>query len=314
MRSHLVAALLLAGAALAATAQRGAAHAASSGRSSFSAHSSATVPGHSPTGFSRSSTAGFSRSGLAGFRSFAPASRYSYANSHPSAVRTQRVPSTLRLARPSFYTRRPVAPWRPVRPMRPMRPMRPVAGRGPWLLRQHPGFGLGYVYDSPGWVAPDYLSYCHPDFDDCYGGLGYHGQEGYYGQEGYEDGSQSNLQTPTQQPGYGSPSDTAQPQPYPYAPQYSEPYASPGQPEAPPYPQASAPAESEDAVTLIFKDGRPPEQIHNYALTRTTVYVIRDGRRHDIPVSDLDLAATERANHDAGISFQLPHTAAKSAP
>jgi hypothetical protein len=60
-----------------------------------------------------------------------------------------------------------------------------------------------------------------------------------------------------------------------------------------------------DAVTLVFKDGRAPEKIHNYALTRTMVYVT-DGRSQEIPVAALDLAATEQANRAAGVDFQLP--------
>lgn len=68
---------------------------------------------------------------------------------------------------------------------------------------------------------------------------------------------------------------------------------------------AAADTDSEDAVTLIFKDGRPPERIHNYILTRSTLYV---GERHhpEIPVDELDLIATAKVNHDAGIPFDLP--------
>jgi hypothetical protein len=64
--------------------------------------------------------------------------------------------------------------------------------------------------------------------------------------------------------------------------------------------------DSEDAVTLIFKDGRPPEQIHNYILTRGTLYV---GDRHhpDIPVDQLDVTATAKANQDAGADFRFPN-------
>jgi hypothetical protein len=62
---------------------------------------------------------------------------------------------------------------------------------------------------------------------------------------------------------------------------------------------------SEDAVTLVFRDGRPPEQIHNYLLTRTTLYVL-DQRHRVIPTDLLDLAATANVNHDAGIDFQPP--------
>jgi hypothetical protein len=60
-----------------------------------------------------------------------------------------------------------------------------------------------------------------------------------------------------------------------------------------------------DAVTLVFKDGRAPEKIHNYALTRTTLYVT-DGRRREIPVASLDWAATEKVNRAAGVRFDLP--------
>ena len=67
----------------------------------------------------------------------------------------------------------------------------------------------------------------------------------------------------------------------------------------------AGPLYNNDAVTLVFKDGRAPETIHNYALTRTTLYVT-DGKRQVIPVASLDLAATERANRAAGVDFELP--------
>jgi hypothetical protein len=83
-------------------------------------------------------------------------------------------------------------------------------------------------------------------------------------------------------------------------PATSNPYPEPVERSRPP-----SALESEDAVTLVFKDGRPPEQIHNYVLTRTTLYV-RDQHHRDIPLDQLDLAATQRLNHDAAVDFQLP--------
>ncbi len=88
------------------------------------------------------------------------------------------------------------------------------------------------------------------------------------------------------------------------------------EPDPPPYvaaPRAghAAPAESqaplpeEDAVTIVFKDGRPPEQIRNYALTRTTLYLTA-GRVRVIPVDQIDLPATEKINQKAGVEFHLP--------
>jgi hypothetical protein len=83
--------------------------------------------------------------------------------------------------------------------------------------------------------------------------------------------------------------------------------------EPPPYPSAPEQAQlapvppSAEAVTLVFKDGRPSEQIHNYILTRNTLFV-RDQHPHDIPTDQLDLVATAKANQAAGVDFQLPTT------
>ena len=73
--------------------------------------------------------------------------------------------------------------------------------------------------------------------------------------------------------------------------------------EMPPPPQPAP--ENEDATLIVFKDGRPSEQIHNYALTRTTLFVL-DQQRRDIPLDQVDVAATEKANRAAGIRFQIP--------
>jgi len=114
-------------------------------------------------------------------------------------------------------------------------------------------------------------------------------------------------------PGYtnAAPYDDASTQPI-----YSDPGPQPEaeQQQAAPQPPASnsrrtrppqtAPPQ-EDAVTLIFKDGRPSEQIHNYMLTRTMLYV-RDQQRRDIPVDQLDLVATKKANQANGVEFALP--------
>jgi hypothetical protein len=61
-------------------------------------------------------------------------------------------------------------------------------------------------------------------------------------------------------------------------------------------------------VTLVFKDGRPEQQIHNYILSRTTLSVL-DGQRQVIQVRELDLAATVKVNREAGVDFKLPVTA-----
>jgi hypothetical protein len=73
------------------------------------------------------------------------------------------------------------------------------------------------------------------------------------------------------------------------------------------YAQTNTPASSppEEAVTLIFEDGRPSEQIHNYILTPKMLYV-QDDHHRVIPVDQIDLASTETANLKAGVEFRLP--------
>jgi hypothetical protein len=60
------------------------------------------------------------------------------------------------------------------------------------------------------------------------------------------------------------------------------------------------------ATTLIFKDGRPPLEVHNYALTDRTLYALDGDSRREIPLSLVDVPATVEANRKAGIDFALP--------
>jgi hypothetical protein len=67
-----------------------------------------------------------------------------------------------------------------------------------------------------------------------------------------------------------------------------------------------APVHPQPATTLIFKDGRPSKQVHNYALTANTLYALDDDSRQEIPLSLLDVQATIAANRAAGVDFALP--------
>jgi hypothetical protein len=59
-------------------------------------------------------------------------------------------------------------------------------------------------------------------------------------------------------------------------------------------------------TTLIFRDGRTPVQVHNYALTANTLYALDGDTRQEIPLSLLDVPATMEANRKAGVDFALP--------
>lgn len=101
--------------------------------------------------------------------------------------------------------------------------------------------------------------------------------------------------------GYGAPG------PYP-GPQYSEdlpPWIPPGtQAEATTPPVVSAPA-PEEPLTVIFKNGRAPVKIHNYMITAKTLTDLDSHHYEQIPLDQIDIAATQRANSAAGISFEV---------
>lgn len=149
-----------------------------------------------------------------------------------------------------------------------------------WGAPLWPGWGWGYPY-----LLPSYLDY--PDsYDsqpDAYAGA----SQSY---PSYEDNGPYEAQPRDQ---YGPPPSGSY-TPWPYG---SQPAPSRAEPSSPPLP--------ESPVTLVFKDGRPPQQIHNYLLTATTLSVL-DQRRQDIPVDQIDVAATAKVNRDAGVSFALP--------
>jgi hypothetical protein len=65
--------------------------------------------------------------------------------------------------------------------------------------------------------------------------------------------------------------------------------------------------ELQPTTILVFKDKRNLELVHNYAIVGSNLFVM--GRNHrKIPLADLDLPATARANEEAGLEFKMPGT------
>jgi hypothetical protein len=71
-------------------------------------------------------------------------------------------------------------------------------------------------------------------------------------------------------------------------------------------PSQAAPVHAQPATVLIFKDGRPPEKVHNYALTGSTLYALDGDLRREIPLALLNVPATVETNRAAGVDFSLP--------
>lgn len=104
---------------------------------------------------------------------------------------------------------------------------------------------------------------------------------------------------------------TADPAAAAYRPEYQpQAQAGAGQPEAEDAQNALAgggePPGPQPATILVFKDGRPDQQIHNYVLTSTTLYRFGGGGHVEIPLSEIDIPATVKANFAVGVDFQLP--------
>jgi hypothetical protein len=175
---------------------------------------------------------------------------------------------------------------------------RPNATPAPFGGTQPPGRTNTYSYRYSGYrpyysrgvyLVPGYLNY---------GFYGYPYGYGYADDAGYTDQPQSapavaDAYAPAAAPDSG------------YGQAYAEMRARPAyQPQAP----ASPDLPEQPEVTLLFKDGRPPVQVQNYAVTRTTLYVLDGPRRREIPLDQLDLPQTEKTNRDAGVDFEVPST------
>lgn len=99
-------------------------------------------------------------------------------------------------------------------------------------------------------------------------------------------------------------------------PAQSAPPAAPSSAYAPPQnpasaqPEQPAPPENIIPTVLVFKDGHQQE-VRNYAIVGQTLYVVESFTSRKIPLSDLDLKATEKANEESGVEFVLPAGAKK---
>ncbi len=70
-------------------------------------------------------------------------------------------------------------------------------------------------------------------------------------------------------------------------------------------PAADSPSPIIPPTVLVFRD-QHQQQIQNYAIVGQTLWNFTPQRTQKIPLADLDLAATEKANDDRGVTFRLP--------
>ena len=77
-----------------------------------------------------------------------------------------------------------------------------------------------------------------------------------------------------------------------------------------PLDSAASPARDTRGVTrpptvLVFRD-QHQQEVQNYAIVGQTLWNFAPQRTQKIPLSDLDVAATTKANDDRGVDFRVP--------
>ena len=82
----------------------------------------------------------------------------------------------------------------------------------------------------------------------------------------------------------------------------------PGESDEPAPAGAEDPVAAQPSTVLVFKDGHQSDVL-NYAIVGDTLFDLGAGRTRKIPLADLDLPATHKANDEQGVDFQIPASA-----
>jgi len=64
-------------------------------------------------------------------------------------------------------------------------------------------------------------------------------------------------------------------------------------------------AEAVQPTVLVFRDEHKQE-VHNYAIVGQTLWNFNPQHTQKIPLADIDIPATTKANDERGITFRLP--------
>ena len=72
-----------------------------------------------------------------------------------------------------------------------------------------------------------------------------------------------------------------------------------------PRPQAENRSEPSTPTLLVFRD-KHTQEVQNYAVVGSTLWIFNEQRATKLPLSWLDIEATTNANDDRGVNFQVP--------
>ena len=157
-----------------------------------------------------------------------------------------------------------------------------------------PGYVYAYPYPvDPGydWAATDYSESEQAPYAD-----GPSDQNSGYGPEAPQ-GAYAEAPDAARQPSAAPSSAPAE-----IGPQVQE-YHFAASPASKPSPFAPKP------LTVIFKGGRAPQKMQNYMVTSTALTNLDGEHFENIPLDQIDIAATQQANKSSGIDFHVPSPA-----
>jgi hypothetical protein len=148
-----------------------------------------------------------------------------------------------------------------------------------------------YVSTYPNWPGYPYL--IDPNFYNL----------GLYDWGDSDNSAPGSYESDSSQPGSYEPDQNGS------APPYLPPY--PDQGYYPPNQQTTAaapaaPSASTQPLTVIFKSGRAPIEVQNYLMTAKVLIDLDSEHYEQIPLDQIDLAATQNFNRAAGVDFQIP--------
>jgi hypothetical protein len=130
-----------------------------------------------------------------------------------------------------------------------------------------------------------------------YPGWGWYGDSGGYESNAYVDQYPPDAYAPTYPSVvYLAPDGSVSTQPPPPTDQRQSTPTAPASPKM---------TEVPDGAVLVYRDGHT-ETVENYAIVGKTVWVFTESRARKIPLSTLDIPATQRDNQDRGSDFVVP--------
>jgi hypothetical protein len=70
-------------------------------------------------------------------------------------------------------------------------------------------------------------------------------------------------------------------------------------------PQYESQVKSANPIVLIFRD-KHSQEAENYAIVGQTIWLFNEKRATRVPLSEIDIAATQKANEERGVEFPVP--------